>query len=79
MSGSVERLLALKEEIQEAKLDKATVEGSIKQNMLRLKEEFGCRSLEQAKAKLAKLKEQKETLQEQIEAAIAKLEGDYQW
>lgn len=79
MSTSVERLLQLKEEIQQAKLEKATVEGSIKQNMIRLKEEFGCRSLEQAKAKLAKLKEQKESLQEQIEGAVKQLEGSYQW
>jgi hypothetical protein len=47
--------------------------------MSRLKEEFGCRSLEQAKSKLAKLKEQKEILHSQIEAAVTKLEGDYSW
>jgi type II secretory pathway component PulM len=76
---ATERLLALKEEIMQAKLDRATVEGSLNQNLERLKSEFGCRSLEQGKVKLEQLKKQKETLQLQIEKAVAKLESSYSW
>ena len=79
MATATDRLLALKDEIAQAKLDRASIEGALKQNLARLKDEFQCRSLEQAKVKLDKLKEQKESLQEQIEKAVGKLEASYEW
>ena len=79
MASATERLLKLKDEIAQAKIDKAQCEGALKQNLQRLKDEFQCRSVEQAKTKLAKLKEQKESLQEQIETAVANLEEKYSW
>lgn len=79
MATATERLLKLKEEIYQAKLDKSSIEGALKQNLTRLKDEFGCRSIEQAKSKLEKLKEQKISLQEQIEDSVKKLEAQYEW
>lgn len=79
MASATERLLKLKDEIAQAKIDKAQIEGALKQNLQRLKDEFQCRSIEQAKTKLAKLKEQKETLQEQIEKAVENLEENFSW
>lgn len=79
MASIAERLLSLKSEIEQAKLDKASCEGALKQNMERLKTEFQCRSLEQAKAKLETLKNQKQTLQNQIEKSMNNLEENYQW
>ena len=76
---NTEKLLALKQEIEQAKLDSAGIKGAIEQNMKRLKDDFGVRSLEQAKAKLQKLKEQKDNLQEQITKAVEKLESEYSW
>lgn len=79
MATSIEKLLQLKEEVAQAKIDSATVSGALQQNLQRLKDEFQCRSLEMAKVKLNKLKEQKEELTQQIEDAVAKLEENYQW
>jgi len=79
MATATDRLIALKNEIQKAKLDKSACEGALKQNLSRLKDEFQCRSLEQAQAKLEKLKTQKESLQGQIEQTVERLEADYEW
>lgn len=73
------RLLDLKKEIESAKIEKAQAEGALNQNMNRLKEEFKCRSIEQAQKQLEKLKEQKEILQGKIEFAMKKLEEDFEW
>jgi DNA anti-recombination protein RmuC len=79
MATIADRLIQLKTEIDQAKLDKASVEGQLKQNLARLKDEFQCRSVEQANGKLKALKEQKETLTKQLEVSMAKLEEDFQW
>jgi hypothetical protein len=79
MATIAERLIQLKAEIDQAKLDKASVEGQLKQNLARLKDEFQCRSIQQAQAKLETLKQQKETLMKQLEVSMAKLEEDFQW
>jgi chromosome segregation ATPase len=73
------RLLDLKKEIESAKIKKAQAEGALNQNLNRLKEEFKCRSIEQAQKQLEKLKEQKEILQGKIESAMKKLEEDFEW
>ena len=71
------RLLEMKEEIQEAKLQKASLEGTIKQNLATLKDNFKVSTVEAARTKLAKLKEQKEELTEDLETAVEKLEGAF--
>lgn len=79
MASVTERLFKLKNELEQAKLDKATIEGALNQNTQRLKDEFSCRSVEQGKAKLKKLSEQKEDLEKKIEKAVKKLEEAYSW
>lgn len=79
MATSVDKLMQLKEEIVQAKIDSAKVSGAIQQNLERLKTEFQCRSLPMAQAKLTSLKQQKETLQVQIEQSVAQLESSYSW
>jgi hypothetical protein len=79
MATIEQRLLDLKKEIESAKIEKAQSEGALNQNMSRLKEEFKCRSIEQAQKQLEKLKEQKEVLQGKIESAMKKLEEDFEW
>ena len=79
MKDNVQKLLDLKTEIQQAKLDQSATMGALQQNLQRLKDEFQCRSLDMAKAKLNRLKEQKEKLTKQIETAVAELEENYQW
>jgi hypothetical protein len=79
MASVAERLLKLKDEIDRAKLDKASEEGALKQNLQRIKDEFQCRSIEAAKLKLEKLKDEKAEISIQIENALTKLESSYQW
>jgi len=79
MASISEKLLKLKEEIEQAKLDKAQVEGALKQNMQRLKDEFQVRSVEAANKKLDELNKQKLELEDSIESAMKSLEEKYQW
>ena len=79
MATSIERLLKLKDEIEHAKLDSASAQGALDQNLKRLKDEFGVRSLEQAKAKLEKMKSEQTGIKNKIEAAVEKLEENYSW
>lgn len=79
MANEAKRLLELKEEIEQAKLDSASIKGAIEQNMKRLKEEFKVNSLDQAKVKLERLKKQAEDLKEQIATAVENLESQYEW
>lgn len=74
-----ERLLQLKKELELAKLDKASAEGALQQNIYRLKEEFECKSISAANTKLEALKNQKISLQSKIEKAVERLEEKYEW
>jgi len=79
MASISEKLLKLKEEIEQAKLDKAGVESILKQNMQRLKDEFQVRSVDAANKKLEELNKQKLELEDSIESAMKSLEEKYQW
>lgn len=76
---SIERVLELKEEIEKAKINKAKMEGMLKQHLTRLKEDFDCKDLAEAKKKLSALKKEEEELEEEIEDAVEILEAEYQW
>ena len=73
------RLLSIKKQIDDAKIEKAQIEGAIAQNMKRLKEDFGVSTLERAKKKLDKLAEEEQELQTKLDTAIDKLEEEYDW
>lgn len=73
------RLLGIKKQIDEAKIEKAQIEGALDQNMKRLKEEFGVSTLKKAKEKLETLKGEQEKLQTKLDKQMKKLEDDYEW
>lgn len=79
MATSTEKLLKWKQEIEQAKLDKASVEGRLKQNLQRLKDEFHVRSCDSAKAKLSELVKKKEQLETALEAIVKRLDENYSW
>lgn len=79
MSDKIERVLELKAEVEKAKIDKAKLEGSLKQMMQRLKDDFEVKTVEEAKKLLKSLKKEAVELEEQIEEAITKLEEKYDW
>jgi len=76
---TIQRLVDLKEEIGNAKLEKAKAEGSLKSSLQRLKEDFGVTTLEKAQLKLKKLQKDQEEIETEIELAIEKLEKSYEW
>ena len=73
----VASLLKLKREIEEARIDRAKLEGALKQNMERLQKEFGVRDLEMAKKKLETLKRSKESLETSLNESVSTLEVLY--
>jgi hypothetical protein len=79
MSVSTDKLLKLKEELEQAKLDKAQLQGALDQNLNRLKEEFKVKSLDEAKKKLQSLIVERSDLVIKIDNAVKSLEEKYQW
>ena len=73
------RLLQIKKQIDDSKIEKAQIEGAIDQNLKRLKDEFGVSTLERAKKKLDKLAEEEKELQKKLDKAVDKLEESYEW
>ena len=78
-SNMVERLMDLKKEIDQAKLEQASLQGMLNQNLKRLKTEFGCSNIDEAKELLDKLNKDKTNLESKIEKAVTELERKYEW
>lgn len=74
---AIDKLVKLKKEIEQARLDKASAEGALKQCLERLQTEFGVKSIEAAKKKLASMQERQEELTEEIEQTMKELEEEY--
>lgn len=77
MSLSIDKLVKLKKDIEQAKLDKASAEGALSQCLERLKTDFNCKSIEQAKKKLLNMKEKQAELETEIEESLKELEETY--
>jgi len=79
MATSAEKLLKLKNELEQAKLDKAQLQGALDQNLKRLKEEFDVPTLSEAKTKLDYMIKEQAVLTVKIDKAVEALEEKYQW
>lgn len=79
MSTSADKLIKLKKELEQAKLDKAQLQGALDQNLNRLKEEFDVKSLAEAKKKLLAIIDEQSELVVKIDKAVESLEEKYQW
>ena len=71
------QLLKLKEEIDTAKTEVSELEGSKKTMLKGLLDRFGCKTLDEASAKLEKMAAEIEALQAQLDAGIQKIEEKY--
>jgi len=71
------QLLKLKEEIDTAKTEVSELEGSKKTMLKDLLDRFGCKTLDEASAKLEKMAAEIEALQAQLDAGIQKIEEKY--
>ena len=70
-------LLQLKQEIDSAKTQVAEHEGEKKSILASLLERFGCKTLKEAEAKAAKLQEEIDTAQAELDKGIAEIEEKY--
>jgi hypothetical protein len=77
--NNTQRLLDLKETIDEAKNKKAELTGELKSKMKELKEKFSVGTIEKAKIKLEKLTAKKSKLQDEINESLNTLEENYEW
>lgn len=69
-----EKFLKLKKEIEDAKIEKATLKGRLKTSMEQLKDEFDVNSIEEAEEHLEKLKKELIDVQKQIQENEEELE-----
>ena len=67
MATSIEKLMKLKKEIDQAKLDKASLEGAYNENLQRLKSEFEVKDLAGAKKKLLDIEKKLDELDSKID------------
>lgn len=69
-----ERLLDLKEQIEEDKQAKDRLEGKAEQMLETLKEKHGCSNIKQAKTKIEKLKTERNKKKRKLESFVDKIE-----
>jgi len=69
----------IKKKIEEAKREKAKYEGRLDELMKRLKEEFGIKSVQQARKKLTILEKKVDSLEEEIESRLQELKTKCNW
>ena len=76
---AVEKLMRIKAKVADGsrELDKAT--GALESNMARLKNEFGCVTVKEAKEKLDMLSAKIEKQEALLVQGVKKLEADYEW
>lgn len=60
----------LKQEVEDTKSEASRAQGALDQLTARLKEEFGCRDIKEAKAKLAELRAKKEKAESAFNKAM---------
>jgi len=77
MSLSEEELLELKEEINDAKTRASELTGQQKALLQQFKNEFGCRTVEEAKKKLAEMELSISSQEKRIAKSIGELEEKY--
>lgn len=71
------KLLELKNQIDNAKSEVQQLEGRKKYLFQELEENYGCKTIDQAKKKLQKLKKEIQTKQEKIDQQTAELKNKY--
>lgn len=67
----------LKQEMETAKSEADRAQGQLDQLMTRLKEDFGCATLKEAKAKLEELEKEKATAEKAFEKALRAYEMEW--
>lgn len=74
MPNTTQQLLQMKEQIDQADKKKSQLEGQLKEQLSRLKKDFGCSTLEEGEGKLDKMKVQLEKKQKSLSTGVEKLQ-----
>lgn len=75
--GIEEKLLKWKHELEEHKVEKSRLEGQRTELLRRLKNEFGCDSIEVARKRLASMQTSLDKLNIQLEKGVEEYEEKY--
>ena len=70
----IEEVIALKEEIDECKTEKAQLEGEQKAILKQLEEDWDCKSVKQAEKKMKEMEQEIKQLEVEIEEGLQELE-----
>ena len=71
---STGRLLKLKEALEEGKTKRERAEGSLETLLKQLREEYGCKTAEEAEEKLKELRKKTQEAEAELEEALEELE-----
>jgi predicted nucleic acid-binding Zn-ribbon protein len=74
----IEEVIALKEEIDKCKTEKAQLEGEQKAILKQLEEDWGCKSIKQAAKKVEEMESEIGQLETEIEEGLQELEEKYE-
>lgn len=77
--NTAEKLVKMKDKIEEAKSNISRMEGSRDQLYKTLQTEYGCKTLKEAESKLAKMTKDLDQKEASLTEGIRNLEGKYDW
>lgn len=69
----------LKKKIEDAKTRKAKAEGALEQAMTRLKDEFGCSTIDEAEEKLKQLQTEIDNDEIKLDSMLKSLDNSIDW
>jgi hypothetical protein len=72
-----EQLLAMKNQIEAAKTKEAEKKGSLHYQLIQLKEQYGCNTIQEAQKMLDELDAKSRSLQQQFDKGVQELEKKY--
>ncbi len=76
--ASLDDIVELKEKVNALQEKKQKAAGALEQTIKQLKEEFGCRTIEEAKKILAKLKKEEDEIEEELDDEIPAFEKKWE-
>ena len=79
MANEAQRLLTLKQKIQEATTEKAKAEGRVQELEAQLKKQFGVDTPEAGEELLTKLDAEVKNLETRLQTGVAEMEKKYAW
>ena len=77
MAMDLKRYERLKEQVDTLQQRASRAEGALEQTMRRLKEEFNCDNIKQARAKYEKMKREQEKAEREFEKSLAEFEKEW--